>query len=152
VGVALRVFTQTPPFGFECAADLLRAHFAPQHPLLVFSRVPLRCAFNATFRVSFQPARDRLPPGSRHLHSLFSLVFPLVVFSILPVFVYFSIAISLYVFFYLFLLFGCFFIFVLLFLCMFFFPVFACNKVLSFQIVLCPCVYLHLVQTFGLWM
>jgi hypothetical protein len=81
---------------------------------------PPRCAFNATLRVGFQPACDRLPPSCHHPHNLLSLFFLWLFFLILPVFACFSIAIFLYVFFCLFFLFGCFFIFVLLFPCTFF--------------------------------
>jgi hypothetical protein len=84
---------------------------------------PPRCAFNATLRVGFQPACDRLPPSCHHPHNLLSLFFLWLFFFfflILPVFACFSIAIFLYVFFCLFFLFGCFFIFVLLFPCTFF--------------------------------
>jgi hypothetical protein len=79
-------FTQIIPSNSECVADLLRARFAAHRLLLVFSHIPLRCAFNAIFRVGFWPARDWLPLGCRHPHSLLSLFFLWFFFSYICLF------------------------------------------------------------------
>ena len=142
-------FTQTLSSGSECTTDLLHTCFATHRPLLVFSRVSPLCAFNATFHVGFRPARDRLPPDCRHLHSFVFPVSPLVVFFFnfacicLFFHCYFLVCFLLFVpFIWLFFHF-CHFIFLYVFSFLF-----ACNKALFSQIVFWPWIYLHLVQTF----
>jgi hypothetical protein len=123
-------FTQTLPFGFECAADLFRVCFAAHHLLPIFSHVPPRYAFT---------------PPSTSVSGQHVIGFLLTVVILIVCFPCFS--------------FGCFFVFPLLFPCTFsstcsfslvvfsflsfyflvcfFSLVFACNKALSSQIVFC---------------
>jgi hypothetical protein len=104
VGAALRVSLKLSSPILN-APNLLRAYYAPDCLLLVFSCIPVMCFQCHLPRQSLTSTRSA---SSKLLSSsLFTFpVLPLVVFSILPVFACFFIAIFMYVFFCLFLLFG----------------------------------------------
>jgi hypothetical protein len=98
VGVALGGFTQTlpPPDCFVCVADLLRVHSTAHRQLPGLFSCPYHdeLASNATFRIGFQLACDRLPSGCRYPCSvcvcvLFCFVFVFVFFFLLVLLVYF---------------------------------------------------------------
>jgi hypothetical protein len=113
-------FTQTFPSNFECTVNLLHAHFATHHSLLIF--LVSSCNVLSTppsTSVSGQHTIGFLP-------TIVILIICFLCFSFGYFFrfclylLFFSITIFLYVFFCLFLLFGCFSIVAFLFLCTFF--------------------------------
>jgi hypothetical protein len=109
-GCCLWGFTQILPSNSECTTNLLHTYFVAHHPLPVFSCVPQRCAFNATFCIGFRLACDQLNLGCRYPYSLLSLFLLWLFFSISTV--------------------RSFYLVVFPFLS-FYFSVFACNKALS---------------------